>query len=70
MKPTFVQVRVGFGLVAEALAASVPGSTDRASGRDVTAGSGHPRCRARKSDGQSESGKDREEGGKKDGKAG
>lgn len=52
MRPTFVQVRAGFGLVTEALAASVPGSTNRASGRDVTAGGGHPRCGAGKSDGR------------------
>lgn len=49
-RPTFVQVRVGFGLVIEALATSVPSSTDRASWSDVTAGSGHPRCGAGKSD--------------------
>lgn len=52
--PTFVQVRGAFGLVTEALAASVPSSsssTDRASRRDVTAGSGHPRRGAGKSDG-------------------
>lgn len=52
--PTFVQVRVAFGLVTEALAASVPSSTDRASWRDVTAGSGHPRRGAGKSDGERE----------------
>lgn len=47
--PTFVQVRVAFGLVIEALAASVPSSTNRASWSDVTASSGHPRCGAGKS---------------------
>lgn len=47
---TFVQV--GFGLVTEALAAAVPSRTDRASWRDVTAGSGHPRRRTRKSGGE------------------
>lgn len=44
MRPTFVQVWAGFGLVTEALAASVSSSTGRASWRDVTASSGHPRC--------------------------
>lgn len=53
MSLTFVQVQVGFGLVTEALAASVPSSTDRrASWRDVTASSGHPRRGAGKSDGE------------------
>lgn len=47
---TFVQV--GFGLVTEALAAAVSSSTDRASWRDVTAGSGHPRRRTGKSGGE------------------
>lgn len=45
---------VGFGLVTEALAASVSSSTDRASWRDVTASSGHPRGGAGKSDGERE----------------
>lgn len=53
-------MRVGFGLVTEALAASVSRSTDRASWRDVTAGSGHPRGGAGKSDGE------REEKGRKE----
>lgn len=61
--PTFAQVWVGFGLVTEALAASVSSSTDWASWRDVTAGSGHPRWGAGKSDGERE--REEERGGHK-----
>lgn len=43
VRTTFVQLGVGFGLVVKALAASVPGGAERASGSDVTAGGGHPR---------------------------
>lgn len=54
--PTFVYVWAGFGLVTEALAASIPSSADWASRRDVTASSGYPRWGARKSDGGEERG--------------
>lgn len=64
VSPTFAQGEVAFGLVAEALAASVTRRTDLTSGRNVTAGSGHPRGWARKS----ECKRDRDE--KREGKEG
>lgn len=54
MTSTFVQVWTGFGLVTEALTASVATSTDHGSWRDVTASSGNPGCGPRKSDGERE----------------
>lgn len=56
---------VGFGLVTEALAASVSSSTDRASWRDVTAGSGHPRGEAGKSDGERQKEREKRKEGRK-----